>query len=66
MQSQIQYVGVELRQRITVPEELCGVHDQEAAGCFQEGGESHQVLARGAVHTMSPFQGQNHISEETV
>ncbi len=55
-----------MRQRITVPEELCGVHDQEAAGCYHDGGESHQGLAREAVHTMSPFQGQNHIKEEIV
>ncbi len=35
-----------------------------AAECHQEGGGSHQVLARGAGHIMDPFQGQNCMNNE--
>ncbi len=36
---------------IYAPEELGEFHAQEAAECHQEGGEPHQVLAKGAGHT---------------
>jgi hypothetical protein len=49
-----------------ISEELGGVHVQEAAQCHQEGKESHEVLARKAVHTMGPFQGQNRSNGEIV
>ncbi len=35
------------------------IHAQEAPGYHQERGELHQVLAKGDVHTMSPFHSQN-------
>jgi hypothetical protein len=38
---------------LLMPEEPGGVHAQEAGGHHQLVGESHQVLARGAVHTMA-------------
>jgi hypothetical protein len=41
-------------------------HAQKAEGCHQMGGESHEVLARGAVQIMGPFQGQSHINKEIV
>ncbi len=46
MQLQIQYIPAELRPHGYVPDEPAEFHAQEAAGCHQEGGESHQVLAR--------------------
>ncbi len=47
-----------------VPGEPHGVPDEDAAGYHQWGGQPHQVLARGEVHPMDPFQGQNCINKE--
>jgi hypothetical protein len=49
-----------------VPEKPGGVHAQEAGGHHQKGGEPHQVLARGAIHPMGPFQVQNCFNKELV
>jgi hypothetical protein len=40
------YTPVELRPHEYLSEESAEFYAQEAAGCYQEGGESHQVLAR--------------------
>jgi hypothetical protein len=48
-----------------VPEELGIFHAHKAARCNHEG-ESHQILARAAVHIMGPFQGQNCTPKEKV
>jgi len=32
----------------------------------EKGGEAHQVLSRGALHTMGSFQGQNRINKEII
>ncbi len=45
---------------------LIKIHAQEAPGSHQEGGDSHQVLAREAVHIMGPFQEKNHLNKDTV
>ncbi len=67
MELHIQYAPVKLRPHIYVPKEPGGFHAQEAAGFYQEEGESYyQVLGRGAVHTTSPFPGQNHRNKELV
>ncbi len=42
-----------------MPKEPGGVHAQEAAGHHQDGGGTHQKLARGTEHLLGPFQGQN-------
>jgi hypothetical protein len=42
------------------------IHAHEAAGCHQVGGESHQLPARGAVHTIRSFYGPNHNNKELV
>jgi hypothetical protein len=42
-----QYTPVKFRPHVYVSEEPGEFYAQEAAGCHQEGGESHQVLARG-------------------
>ncbi len=47
VQLQIEYIPVELRPHVYVPEEPAECHAQEAAGCYQDGGESWQLLARG-------------------
>jgi hypothetical protein len=48
----VEYTPVKLRlMYIYAPEELGEFHAQEAAECHQEGGEPHQVLAKGAGHT---------------
>jgi hypothetical protein len=39
---------------VYVPEEPGEIHAHEAAGCHQEGGESHQVLAIGLTY-YGPF-----------
>jgi hypothetical protein len=49
--------AVQLRPHVYVPEEPGEYHAQEAEGYHQERGEPHQVLAKGDVHTMSPFHG---------
>ncbi len=56
MQLQIQCIPAKLRPHVL--EETGGFHAEKAAGCHEEGGESHQVLARGAGHTVGPFQGR--------
>jgi hypothetical protein len=38
---------VKVRPHVYVPKALDEFHAQEAAGCHQEGGDSHQVLGRG-------------------
>jgi hypothetical protein len=43
---------------------LIKIHAQEALGSHQEGGESHQVLTREAVHMMGPFQEKNHRNKD--
>ncbi len=50
--------------RLPVSEKPGGVHAQKAGVHHQEGGKPHHVLARGAVHLMGPFQGQNRINKE--
>ncbi len=50
--------------RVYVPEEPGEIHAHEAAGCHQEGGESHQVLARGHYTRVGRFQGQNCIKSK--
>jgi hypothetical protein len=49
-----------------VPEEPHGVPDKNAAGHHQWRGQPHKILARGEVHPMDPFQGQNLIKKEKV
>ncbi len=49
-----------------VPEEPHGVPDEDAAGHRQWGGQPRKVLARGEIHPMDPFQGQNYINKEKV
>jgi hypothetical protein len=44
---QIQYTPVILRLHVYVPEEPTEFDAHEAEGCHQEGGEYHQVLAKG-------------------
>ncbi len=41
-----EYRPVKLRPHVYVPKEPGELHAQEAKGCHQEGGETHQVLAR--------------------
>ncbi len=52
--------------RQPVPEEPDKVLAEEAGGCHQEGGQPYQVLARGEVNPMGPFQGQNRINKEII
>jgi hypothetical protein len=40
--------------------------DEDAADHHHKGGQPHKVLARGEVHPMDPFQGQNRINKEKV
>ncbi len=49
-----------------MPEEPHGVSDKNAAGHHQWRGQPHKILARGEVHPMDPFQGQNLINKEKV
>ncbi len=49
-----------------VPEKPHGVSDEDAADHHQWGGQPHKVLARGEVHPIDPFQGQNCINKEKV
>jgi hypothetical protein len=64
MQLQIQYIAAKLTPHVYVPEEPGEFHAHEAAGCHQEGGESHHVLSKRALHITGPFQGQNCINQE--
>ncbi len=57
---------VKLRPQVYLPEEPGEFQAQEAAGGHQEGGESREALARGAVRILGPFQGQNFINKEKV
>ncbi len=49
-----------------VPEEPGGIQAHEAGGPHRKGREQHQVLARGAIHPMGPFQAQNCLNKELV
>jgi hypothetical protein len=45
MQDKITYISdatVKLRPHVNLPEEPCGIRDQQDAGCYQEAGESHK------------------------
>jgi hypothetical protein len=50
MQIRIQYTLLKLRPHEYVPKELSEFH---AEGCYQDGWESHKLVARGVVHNGS-------------